>query len=116
MEQPFIKDLDAAEFLVDRFYLFENETFLDLLEVKHGLEKFRIFQLQKEVKTFNFINTVDVPICFEVIIELFIQENFAIDMLRHLLIAILDEVNGISDGGVVMKLEYFLNCFVEGLF
>ena len=53
---------------------------------------------------------------FEVIIEFFIEENFAIDMLRHLLIAILDEIDGISDGGIIMELKYFLDGFVEGLF
>ena len=37
-------------------------------------------------------------------------------MLRHLFVAILDEIDGISNGGVIMELEYFLYGFVEGLF
>ena len=116
MEQSFVEDLDAAESLVDGFYLFEDESFLDLFEVEHSFEELGIFQLQKEIETFNLINSVYVPIGFEVIIEFFIEENFAIDMLRHLLVAILDKIDGISDGGVVMKLEYFLDSFVESLF
>ena len=116
VEQSLVENLDAAESLVYGFYLFEDESFLDLFEVEHSFEELGIFQLQKEIETFNLINSVYVPIGFEVIIEFFIEENFAIDMLRHLLIAILDEIDGISDGGVVMKLEYFLDSFVESLF
>ena len=116
VEQSFVEDLDAAESLVDGFYLFEDESFLDLFEVEHSFEELGIFQLQKEIETFNLINSVYVPIGFEVIIEFFIEENFAIDMLRHLLIAILDEIDGISDGGIIMELKYFLDGFVEGLF
>ena len=68
MEQSLVKDLDAAESLVDGFYLFEDESFFDFFKVEHCLEELGIFQLQKEVETFNFINAVYVSIGFEVVI------------------------------------------------
>ena len=45
MEQSLVENLDAAESLVYGFYLFEDESFLDLFEVEHRLEELGIFQL-----------------------------------------------------------------------
>ena len=94
MQKSFVEDLNATESLIYGFYLFENKSFLDLLEIKHGFKEGRVLEFKKEFKALDLINAIDVPIGSKMIKKFFIEKYFAINMLRHLLISILDEVNG----------------------
>ena len=72
VQQALIEDLDAAQALVDGFDLFEDEAFFDFLEVEHQFEQFRVFEVQEVLETLNLIDSADVAIGFEVVVELFV--------------------------------------------
>ena len=98
------------------FDIFEDESFFDFFEVEHGFEEFRIFESQEMFEGLYILKFIEMSVSFEMIKKFFIEEDFAIDVLRHGGVVILNKVNDISDGIVVMEFEDMLDCDVESIF
>lgn len=101
--------------MIDRFNFFEDEPFFYFLEVEHVLEKIGIPQFQKIFKIFKLFYFIEVSVSFEMVVKLFIEESFSVNVLRHDFICVLNEIYSISYCVVIMKLEYFLYGVVKGL-
>jgi len=95
-EKAFIEHFYACEFLIQRFDLLKYESFFNFLVIEHSFEDVFVSQFQKISKAVDLFDFADMFILLEVIEQFSIKEDFAIDMLWHFRIVILDKIDYLS--------------------